>query len=197
MPNNRTQEEARRNGAEEKENAVNRNMDLQDSPRDQDKLRNEETTIDMPEVKDIPGQENVRAPRIREMEDTTISSDDEEGTGLLDNLNEEEPNDDFIRMGTEADVTKADVEMLESSDTYYPSHDEDHLVDASMQNVDNEGEPLNEKGFGISMRTGDDLDVPGESDDDTMEASGAEDEENNEYSLGGDDNDQLEEDRNP
>jgi len=197
MPTNRNQPEPRRNEAEEKDNAANRNRDLQDSPRDQEKLRSEETTIDMPEVKDIPGQENVRAPRVREMEDTTISSDDEEGAGLLDNLNGEEPDDNFIKMGTEADVTNADVEMLESGDTYYPSHDEDHLVQASMQNVDDEGEPLNEKGFGISMRTGEDLDLPGKGDDDTMEESGAEDEENNEYSLGGENNDQLEEDRNP
>ena len=197
MTNNRNEQEPRRSEPGEKDNAVNRNRDIQDSPRDQEKLRSEETTIDMPEVKDIPGQENVRAPRIREMEDTTISSDDEEGVGLLDNLNGEEPDDNFIKMGTEADVTNADVNMLESGDTYYPSHDEDHLVEASMQNVDDEGEPLNEKGFGISMRTGEDLDVPGEGNDDTMEESGAEDEENNEYSLGSDDNDQLEEDRNP
>ena len=147
----------------------------------------------MPEVKDIPGQEHVRVPIMREMEDTTISSADEEGEGILDNINEEDDEEQIIKMGTEADTTRADVEMLRSGDTYYPSKDEDHLVDASMDNVDDEGDPLNEKGFGISMRTSQDLDVPGESDDDEMEQSGAEDEENNEYSLCGDDNDQLEE----
>ena len=38
-----------------------------------------EIIIDMPEVKDIPGQEHVRPPKMNEMADTTASSDDEEG----------------------------------------------------------------------------------------------------------------------
>jgi hypothetical protein len=193
MANERNREETRDNKTEETQNTLKKNADLADSPRDEEKLRSEETVIDMPEVKDIPGQEHVRVPRMREMEDTTISSADEEGEGILDNINEEDDEEQIIKMGTEADTTTADVEMLRSGDTYYPSKDEDHLVDASMVNVDDEGDPLNEKGFGISMRTAKDLDVPGESDDDEMEESGSEDEENNEYSLGGDDNDQLEE----
>jgi hypothetical protein len=193
MANERNREETRDNKTEETQNTLKKNADLADSPRDEEKLRSEETVIDMPEVKDIPGQEHVRVPRMREMEDTTISSADEEGEGILDNINEEDDEEQIIKMGTEADTTRADVEMLRSGDTYYPSKDEDHLVDASMVNVDDEGDPLNEKGFGISMRTAKDLDVPGESDDDEMEESGSEDEENNEYSLGGDDNDQLEE----
>ena len=40
-----------------------------------------------------------------------------------------------------------------------------------------------------------DLDVPGSELDDAQEAIGSEDEENNYYSLGGDDHDDLEEDR--
>jgi len=44
---------------------------------------------------------------------------------------------------------------------------------------------------------GEDLDVPGAELDDAEESIGEEDEENNEYSLGGENNDQLEEDRNP
>jgi len=172
--------------------AKNKTSDIKDSPRDEEKLRNEETTIDMPEVKDIPGQEHVRAPYIGEMADTTISSSDEEGEGLLDELNQEE-DDELIHMGTEADVTRTDVEMLKSAETYYPSKDEDQLVDASMDNVDFDGEPLNQKGFGITMRTGSDLDVPGAEQDDVMEEEGEEDEENNEYSLGSEDNEQSEE----
>jgi len=61
-------------------------------------------------------------------------------------------------------------------------------VDASMDNVDFDGEPLNVKGFGLVSRTGADLDVPGAEEDDIMEESGAEDEENNEYSLGDQEN---------
>ena len=172
--------------------AKNKSSDLKDSPRDEEKLRNEEITIDMPEVKDIPGQEHVRAPYIGEMADTTISSSDEEGEGLLDELDQEE-DDELIKMGTEADVTATDVAMLKSGESHYPSKDENQLVDASMDNVDFDGEPLNQKGFGITMRTGADLDVPGAEQDDLSEEQGGEDEENNEYSLGSEDNEQNEE----
>ena len=53
---------------------------------------------------------------------------------------------------------------------------------------------MNEKDFNEDV-TGDDLDVPGAELDDDMEEVGSEDEENNYYSLGGDDHDDLEEDR--
>ena len=43
--------------------------------------------------------------------------------------------------------------------------------------------------------SGDDLDIPGAELDDDMENIGSEDEENNYYSLGGDDHDDLEEDQ--
>ena len=63
-----------------------------------------------------------------------------------------------------------------------------------MDNTDSEGAPLNEKGFGLVMRTGDDLDVPGAEEDDELEEIGEEDEENNEYSLGdNEENDRLNE----
>lgn len=68
--------------------------DLTDPQRDQDRLRPDETTIDMPEVKDIPGQEHVHVLPLGELADTTISSDDEEGVGILDELNDEEEDDD-------------------------------------------------------------------------------------------------------
>lgn len=52
---------------------------------------------------------------------------------------------------------------------------------------------LNEKGFKGNM-SGDDLDVPGSELDDQQESVGSEDEENNYYSLGGDNHNDLEED---
>src|SRR5215203_4876306 len=83
-----------------------RNSDLTDPQRDQERLRPDEGTIDMPEVKDIPGQEHIHVPALGELADTTISSADEEGAGLLDELNgEEEDDEDTIVMGTEADIT--------------------------------------------------------------------------------------------
>ncbi len=194
MANDRSKKQGRKDESrQDLEPARKKTSDLPDSPRDAEKLRGDETTIDMPEVKDIPGQEHIHVPRMGEVADTTISSADEEGEGLLDELNEEETEEDFIRMGTEADVSKTDVEMLKSGESYYPSKDENHLADASMDNTDFDGEPLNEKGFGLANRTASDLDVPGSEEDDETENIGEEDEENNEYSLGSDDNDQLEE----
>ncbi len=61
------------------------NTDLPDSEKDKKKLRQDKATLDLPDVKDIPGQENIHVPDLREMADTTISSDDEEGIGIWDN----------------------------------------------------------------------------------------------------------------
>ena len=63
----------------------NSSTDMNESKRDKERLQPDEATINLPDVKDIPGQENVHVPKLREMEDTTISSDDEEGVGIWDN----------------------------------------------------------------------------------------------------------------
>jgi len=65
-------------------------MDLTDPERDQDRLKPEEVTIDLPDVKDIPGQEFVHAPPLGMLADTTISSADEEGEGLFDDEEEDD-----------------------------------------------------------------------------------------------------------
>jgi hypothetical protein len=169
-------------------NKAKNNLDIKDSARDNDRLRREEATLDLPEVRDIPGQEHVHVPALGELADTTISSDDEEGTGILDDLNDEDDTD--IRMGTEADLTTADRAILETGDNYLPTDDENRLQQASLDNTDFEGEPLNENSFG-QERTGADLDVPGGDADDADEKIGEEDEENNSYSLGSDSNDQV------
>lgn len=72
-------------------------MDLTDPQRDRDRLKAEETTIDLPDVKDIPGQEFVHAPPLGMLADTTISSADEEGEGLFGDDEEDETD---IVMGT-------------------------------------------------------------------------------------------------
>lgn len=69
------------NRAEQQSSTPN---DLPDNPRDRERLKTEETTIDLPDVSDIPGQENVSAAPLGELADTTISSDDEEGDDLFD-----------------------------------------------------------------------------------------------------------------
>lgn len=55
-------------------------------------------------------------------------------------------------------------------------------------------ETPNEKGFSDDM-SGSDLDIPGAELDDSLEEVGSEDEENNYYSIGGDNHNDLEEDQ--
>lgn len=55
-----------------------RNADLQDSKRDEERLKPDEAILDLPDVSDIPGQENITVAPLGEIADITISSDDEE-----------------------------------------------------------------------------------------------------------------------
>ena len=157
--------------------------DLPDSASDKEKLQPEETYIDLPDVKDIPGQEFVNAPPAGMLADTTISSDDEEGREIFD----EEGTEDFRKTGNDSDVNTQERAILDQVD-YLPTRDEENLQRASMDSSDFEGDQLNEKEFGRD-RTGVDLDIPGSELDDNNENIGEEDEENNDYSLGSSEND--------
>jgi hypothetical protein len=158
--------------------------DLPDSQKDREEMRTQEEFIDLPDVKDIPGQEFVNAPPVGALGDTTIASDDEEGVGVFD-LDDSE---DFTP-GTEGDVSRGERQALEQID-YLPTRDDNNLIEARMDNTDFQNEPLNERSFG-EVRTASDLDVPGSENDDANERIGEEDEENNDYSLGSADNDNI------
>jgi len=157
------------------------NHDLPDSEKDKKNLQSDETIIDLPDVKDIPGQEFIHVPRLKEMADTTISSDDEEGIGIFGddnepgNNSEEEDGHDI----TDADVTEEEKKALERTEDT-DSEDNENLYRAELDDTDLDGEKLNEN----NDVSGDDLDVPGQEADDTDEEIGEEDEENNAYSLG-------------
>jgi len=164
--------------------------DLPDSPQDREKLRTEETTIDLPDVKDIPGQEFVNVPTVGEMADTTVASDDEEGVGVFD-LDDSED----LTPGTEGDVRPDEREALRDT-TYMPTRDEDRLRQARMDNVDFEGEPLNEASFGEGQSlSGADLDTGDMPDETRTEAMGQGDEENKHHSQEDTDTDQPNENR--
>lgn len=138
--------------------------DISDNTRDEKRMQPEEVNMELPEVKDIPGQEKVEPPPLGELADTTASSDDEEGKGVLDEVND-------------ADVTDEERELLEQSANADPAYrDERNFQRAALDNRDADGEALNEED------TVDDLDVPGSELDDQSEETGSEDEENNAYS---------------
>jgi hypothetical protein len=132
--------------------------------------------MDMPEVKDIPGQEHVRPPHMKEMSDVTASSDDEEGKGLLDDLNKE---DDDDTLDDNDNVTDLEKELLEESDRPVTEETKD-LRKLNLDPIDDDDQDMNEKDNPMDM--GEDLDVPGSELDDDDEELGEEDEENNSYS---------------
>lgn len=162
--------------------------DLPDSKKDRKELDTEETYMDLPDVKDIPGQEFVNTPPMGALADTTISSDDEEGTDVFD----KDDDQDLRTTGDQGDVRRAQRIALQDTE-YMPTRDEDRLVEANMDNVDFQNTPLNEKGFGQQERTGEDLDMPGNNDETRGNASGQGDEENQYFSLGSVHNDSLNE----
>jgi hypothetical protein len=146
--------------------------DLPDSEKDKQELQPDKAILDLPDVKDIPGQEHIHVPHLREMADTTISSDDEENIPGDDN--------DELDITDDSDVTPGEVEALERSAENMDTEDNENLYRSELDNTDLEGEKLNEE---INV-SGDDLDIPGAEEDDADEEIGEEDEENNAYSLG-------------
>ena len=151
--------------------------DLPDSRKDNKQLQPEETSMDLPEVKDIPGQEHVRPMPPGEMADTTISSADEEGKEIM-GLGDEED-----ELSEETNVTPEEKELLRQSSVSMSSRDDEQLRKAALDNVDEDGEPLNEN----VDQSGTDLDVPGTREDDSTE----EDEENSQFSLNDDKEDDI------
>jgi hypothetical protein len=146
--------------------------DLPESKRDKELLKPDEATLDLPEVKDIPGQEHVRPLPPGEMADTTISSSDEEASELLDT-------DEDILVDKNLDVTNSERDLLQRSSESMATLDDEQLNSGDLDKTDDEGEILNE----TSDRSGSDLDIPGSEEDDANEKIGEEDEENNSYSL--------------
>jgi hypothetical protein len=149
--------------------------DLPNTSRDEEKLSPDETTMNLPDVRDIPGQEHIRPPKLRSFNDTTISSDDEEGIGIPGLHDDQE-------MSDSTNVTEEEKDLLEQSVNSMSGPDDLDQRKAMLDDRDEEGELLNE-GEDVS---GKDLDVPGAEEDDENEDVGEEDEENNSYSLGGD-----------
>lgn len=134
-----------------------------------------EMKIDLPEVKDIPGQEHIKPPKMREMNDETISSADEEGDGILDELNGE----DDLNLDDRSNVSPTEKELLSKADRIETEEDRD-LETMELDETDEDGDELSETSDPLDM--GEDLDVPGADLDDEDEELGEEDEENNPYS---------------
>lgn len=93
---------------------------------------------------------------------------------------------------SDADVTPDDLAILEATTQNRDLDDPDSEAPL-LDTTDEDGDPLNEP-QPVFNATGSDLDIPGSERDDPEEQIGEEDEENNYYSLGGDNKENLEED---
>ena len=168
------------------ENKKNQNNDELsasiDSEKDKEKMKNTTTEINMPDVDDIPGQENFVPAPLGELADNTISSADEEGEEIFNDDIDEDVTDE-----PDSNVSETEKEVLATTEHDMPGDDE-NLRQAALDDTDEDGTPLNEDSFMTNI-SGSDLDVPGANLDNDEESIGEEDEENNEYSLGGEGND--------
>ena len=175
-----------------------RDTDLPDNEHDEARMQPEEVILDLPDVSEIPGQEHIHVPRMREMQDVTIASDDEEGVGIFgDDDEEEEDIDEPLELtGGDADVSRMEQGLLARSAEASGTDEDDEIMERSgLDQTDEDGEPLNEGGFATDA-SGSDIDTSGIDEDDDLENIGEEDEENNLYSLGGDNKESLDEDNN-
>jgi len=125
-------------------NKSSKNIDLQDSERDKKELKQEEVTLDLPDVKDIPGQENVNVPNMREMADTTISSDDEEGAGLFEDENGDDASSE--RIGPASEISEDDLiidedELETELDEADSDDDDDDGITDDLVSEDSEVSP--------------------------------------------------------
>ncbi|MCC6287398.1 MAG: hypothetical protein IT249_05895 [Chitinophagaceae bacterium] len=151
---------------------------IADAAIDKEHLKPNEGIIELPDVKDIPGQEHIHVAPLGELADTTISSDDEEGKSIFDSDEDEQ---------AENNVTSEEERALKDAAEKTPGiRDEDNLESAMPDQRDEDGELLNER----TNFSGSDLDVPGSEQDDADEEIGEEDEENNAYSLDNEDEDE-------
>jgi hypothetical protein len=79
-------------------------------------------------------------------------------------------------------------------DPEYSAAEDIYSRGEKIESIDGDDNPKHVKAKSKKNLPGDDLDVPGEELDDADEAISEEDEENNYYSIGGDDHNDLEED---
>jgi hypothetical protein len=127
------------------------NPDLPDSEKDRKKLQPDEAILELPDVEDIPGQENIKPPSLKEMQDATISSADEEGSDIF--IEDENLDRDY-------NVSRLERSMLEKSASGASFDQAEKDIRAiSLDRTDKEGDPLNEGNLATD-HFGEDMDLP-------------------------------------
>jgi len=117
-----------------------------------------------------------------------------------DKLNTSGKGDEYIQKQPDAGKDKISFPGYpvypSSEDIYNKSREEDLDPEDISKRKDPGDEPIKQNEKDINRdKTGNDLDVPGSELDDELEKVGSEDEENNYYSLGGENHNDLDEDK--
>lgn len=188
---NKTEKNSAKNTALPKDEGPSMPMSMDDSASDRERLKQETAAMQLPDVSDISGQEHITQAAIPgAMADSTPSSVDEERTSAQDE-NPGENDDAAIVMGTEADVSAEDLELLGDRNEDSDGGDDEMMDKEGLDDTDFDGEALNEGRVDMDS-TGYDLDMPTDDEDRAPNpASAPDDEENDYFSLGSDDNDNL------
>jgi hypothetical protein len=148
----------------------------------------EQSNIDkFPGYPHYPGREDITRA---DNNNGRVRLEKEEVPEPFNNTVDERDVESVIVSGTDADVTEEDLQTLEYAAQNVTESD---LHRASLDSTDADGDPLNEGSSLNGDTSGSALDVPGSEADDELEMTGSEDEENNHYSLGGDNHEALEE----
>jgi hypothetical protein len=118
--------------------------DISDSPEDQEKLKSDETILNLPEIQDIPGATRSGKNAENIPRDLTVSSSDEEGEEIFE--------DD--RPGEETDISPLEKKLLNES--FDPSYDEELPIGSlSLDEKDDDGDELEEIGQSGDLFGGD------------------------------------------
>ena len=114
------------------------------------------------------------------------------GPDTNDTFDEKDPE---IKMtpGTDADLNADDLLILEATGQNMNTQDARNLISSSLENTDNDGDPLNEDSSILNDFSASDLDIPIHGSEPGNNPLNNADEENDFYSLGGDLHDDLEE----
>ncbi len=94
----------------EKTDKLRKEQNFPDLRSDEETIKPEPVIMDLPEVKDIPGQEHIHVPPLGELADTTISSDDEEGVSVFGNEDERDfESEEILKEENKKDTAYDDV----------------------------------------------------------------------------------------
>ncbi|NDC41541.1 MAG: hypothetical protein EBZ77_08330 [Chitinophagia bacterium] len=147
------------------------------------------TKENLPGYPHYPEREDITRP---ENNNGRVQSEPAHHQQAVNEVDDDQNSEDLLP-DADTDVTEEERLLLEAADLNMNTPDDLNLLFSALDSTDADGDPLNEPEGLMRDFTGTSLDVPGSDADDQNEALGEEDEENNYYSLGGDNHENQEE----